>query len=254
MLTSLDRPGESGRLLEIGFNAYLIKPVRRRELQACVASALGHDAFDRTGKFQPLITRGTLALSARRRYSARILITGDVMTIRLDIIGPAAAILLAACAVPEPRTEAERQQERAESRADSAREVADAHKSANKEVQDARDALREAEDDAQKRSAKAEEGQLRESEARTRAAGAPAVARDRIKRLKRKRATRPLGRTAIRCLLRAPVTLHCRRRCKAGTRFTASSVVRPEPQVIFGSMHAPARRVPENRRRADAQG
>jgi signal transduction histidine kinase/CheY-like chemotaxis protein len=80
MLTSLDRQGDTQRLLQIGFDAYLIKPVRRRELHTCIASALTRNSFDATGAHQPLITRGTLALETTNRYSANILVAEDNLT------------------------------------------------------------------------------------------------------------------------------------------------------------------------------
>ena len=90
------------------------------------------------------------------------------------------ALALAACASTVPHTEAERQQERAEARADSAREVADTHKAANKEAQHAQEDLRKAENETVKRDEAAEKSRIHESEARTKAAGAPQVALEKI--------------------------------------------------------------------------
>lgn len=61
------------------------------------------------------------------------------------ILSAAALLTLAACATQAPRTPAEVQQDRAEARADDARDVADTHRAANKEVQQAQDSLRKAE-------------------------------------------------------------------------------------------------------------
>ncbi|HVF16952.1 MAG TPA: hypothetical protein VNA21_08575 [Steroidobacteraceae bacterium] len=73
------------------------------------------------------------------------------------------------------------QQERAEARAEDARDVADTHKAANKEVKQAQESLRKAEDKAIARDASAREGRVEEAEARTRAAAAPSEARERIR-------------------------------------------------------------------------
>jgi CheY-like chemotaxis protein len=54
--------------------------VRRRDLQACIASALRRTAFDATGAHQPIITRGTLALEQTQRYCANILVAEDNLT------------------------------------------------------------------------------------------------------------------------------------------------------------------------------
>jgi hypothetical protein len=105
---------------------------------------------------------------------------GTLMKFKIHIVGAAVALALVACGTQQPRTEAERQQEIAESRADSAREVADTHEAANEDVREAQEALREAEDDAQARSVDAQESRVRETEARARAASAPATARDKI--------------------------------------------------------------------------
>jgi hypothetical protein len=91
------------------------------------------------------------------------------------------AIILTACATPQPRSQAELQQERAESRADSAREVADTHKAANAEVRKSQKDLRKAEDETMQRDAQAQESRVREAAARTRAADAQGVARERIR-------------------------------------------------------------------------
>jgi len=77
MLTSLDRQGHTDHLAQLGFDAYLIKPVRRRELHACIASVLARTAFDAMGAPLPLITRGTLALEPTHRYYATILVAED---------------------------------------------------------------------------------------------------------------------------------------------------------------------------------
>jgi PAS domain S-box-containing protein len=78
LLTSLDRSGDMQRFADIGFAAYLTKPVRTRELIECLHRALSHDAQDWHMHSQPIITRGTLvATEVKRRYSGRVLLVED---------------------------------------------------------------------------------------------------------------------------------------------------------------------------------
>jgi PAS domain S-box-containing protein len=78
LLTSLDRSGDMQRFAQIGFSAYLTKPVRTRELLACLNRALSHDAQDWHMHSQPIITRGTLvATETRRMYSGQVLLVED---------------------------------------------------------------------------------------------------------------------------------------------------------------------------------
>ena len=78
LLTSLDRSGDMQRFAQIGFSAYLTKPVRTRELLACLNRALSHDAEDWHMHSQPIITRGTLvATETRRQYSGQVLLVED---------------------------------------------------------------------------------------------------------------------------------------------------------------------------------
>jgi two-component system, sensor histidine kinase and response regulator len=78
LLTSLDRSGDMQRFAEIGFSAYLTKPVRTRELLSCLGKALAHDAQDWHMHSQPIITRGTLiAKEPKRQYSGKVLLVED---------------------------------------------------------------------------------------------------------------------------------------------------------------------------------
>ena len=78
LLTSLDRSGDMQRFADIGFSAYLTKPVRTRELLDCLNRALSHEALDWHMHSQPIITRGTLVASeVKRAYTGRVLLVED---------------------------------------------------------------------------------------------------------------------------------------------------------------------------------
>jgi two-component system, sensor histidine kinase and response regulator len=78
LLTSLDRSGDMQRFAQIGFSAYLTKPVRTRELLECLNRALSHSAEDWHMHSQPIITRGTLvATETKRQYSGQVLLVED---------------------------------------------------------------------------------------------------------------------------------------------------------------------------------
>ena len=78
LLTSLDRSGEMQRLSDIGFAAYLTKPVRSRDLLACLTQVFARSNDDWHLRSQPLITRGTLLAQDRQaQYSGRVLLVED---------------------------------------------------------------------------------------------------------------------------------------------------------------------------------
>jgi PAS domain S-box-containing protein len=78
LLTSLDRSGDMQRFADIGFSAYLTKPVRTRELLDCLGKALAHEAEDWHMRSQPIITRGTLiATENKRQYVGSVLLVED---------------------------------------------------------------------------------------------------------------------------------------------------------------------------------
>jgi PAS domain S-box-containing protein len=78
LLTSLDRSGDMQRFADIGFSAYLTKPVRTRELLDCLSKALAHEAEDWHMRSQPIITRGTLiATENKRQYAGSVLLVED---------------------------------------------------------------------------------------------------------------------------------------------------------------------------------
>jgi signal transduction histidine kinase/CheY-like chemotaxis protein len=75
MMTSLGRRGDARHLKEIGFAAYLTKPVRQSDLFDCLVTLL---AGGRPTETLPLITRHSLR--AARRGNARILLVEDNLT------------------------------------------------------------------------------------------------------------------------------------------------------------------------------
>ncbi len=78
MLTSLDRHGNVQRLRELGFAGYLTKPVRGRELRACIEQVLELDPSATAAAVQRLITRGSLAADkGAARYRGHVLVVED---------------------------------------------------------------------------------------------------------------------------------------------------------------------------------
>jgi len=78
MLTSLDRQGDMSRCASLGFAGYLTKPVRARELLACLDRVLAHDAKEWHLRSQSIITRGMLASGSHsHRYQGRVLLVED---------------------------------------------------------------------------------------------------------------------------------------------------------------------------------
>jgi two-component system, sensor histidine kinase and response regulator len=79
MLTSLDRHGNMQRLRELGFAGYLTKPVRGRDLRACIERVLELDGS--TEHLQPdrrVVTRGSLVSEkGAPRYRGRVLVVED---------------------------------------------------------------------------------------------------------------------------------------------------------------------------------
>jgi len=75
MLTSAGRRGDVAALQEIGFAAYLSKPVRNSHLHDCLTTVLGIPATGSEGPILPMITRHTLKEGKKRR--TRILVAED---------------------------------------------------------------------------------------------------------------------------------------------------------------------------------
>ncbi|MGC1457211.1 MAG: response regulator [Steroidobacteraceae bacterium] len=76
LLTSLDRHGGTRRLADLGFAGYLTKPVRGRELRACVERVM--DSTHQSGSHAQLVTRSSLAAEkAVGQYRGRVLVAED---------------------------------------------------------------------------------------------------------------------------------------------------------------------------------
>jgi PAS domain S-box-containing protein len=75
MLTSVGQRGDVAALQEIGFSAYLNKPVRNSHLYECLTTVLGIPSTGSEGPGRPMITRHTLQEGRKRR--SRILVAED---------------------------------------------------------------------------------------------------------------------------------------------------------------------------------
>ena len=75
LLTSVGQRGDAARLREIGFVAYLTKPVKRSHLYDAMAIAVGAKSKGVTAPATPFITKHTLAEDRKRRF--RILVAED---------------------------------------------------------------------------------------------------------------------------------------------------------------------------------
>ena len=85
MMTSVGRRGDATRAKEVGFSAYLTKPVKQSQFYDCLATVVGleHEVPEQTKR--PFITRHSLA--DRHVVSARILLAEDNPTNQLVIMG-----------------------------------------------------------------------------------------------------------------------------------------------------------------------
>jgi two-component system, sensor histidine kinase and response regulator len=78
LLTSLDRQGDVRRFAQLGFAGYLSKPVKARELLACLDKVLAHEAHDWHVQTHPIVTSNALnEHSMAKRYSGRVLLVED---------------------------------------------------------------------------------------------------------------------------------------------------------------------------------
>ena len=75
MLTSAGRRGDAEQLQDIGFSAYLTKPVKRVQLHDCLSTVLGTPLTIVKKPAKPIVTRHTL--SEEKKHSIRILLAED---------------------------------------------------------------------------------------------------------------------------------------------------------------------------------
>jgi two-component system, sensor histidine kinase and response regulator len=76
LLTTVDRHGGTRRLSDLGFAGYLTKPVRGRELCACVERVM--DSSSQSGWHTQLVTRSSLAAEkVHGHYRGRVLVADD---------------------------------------------------------------------------------------------------------------------------------------------------------------------------------
>jgi len=85
MMTSLGLRGDARRLEQIGFSAYLTKPVKQSQLHDCLATVLGRSLKTERGEAVALLTRHSLSESRRRSF--RILLAEDNATNQLVALG-----------------------------------------------------------------------------------------------------------------------------------------------------------------------
>ncbi len=78
MMTSIGNRGDAKRLKDIGFSAYLTKPLKQSQLHECLTTIIDSPAGDQDGKDKPLITRHTL--SEASRISCCVLLAEDNKT------------------------------------------------------------------------------------------------------------------------------------------------------------------------------
>jgi len=75
MMTSLGQRGDAGRLKEIGFAAYLTKPVKQSQLYDCLATVTGVQKEAQKDRPAAIVTRHSLAEDQKRKV--RILLAED---------------------------------------------------------------------------------------------------------------------------------------------------------------------------------
>jgi two-component system, sensor histidine kinase and response regulator len=78
LLTSVDRQGDLSRFASLGFAGYLSKPIRARELLACLDKVFEHDAQEWHAQTHPIVTTNSLPRAALTKpYSGKVLLVED---------------------------------------------------------------------------------------------------------------------------------------------------------------------------------
>ncbi len=78
MMTSMGQRGDVARLKEVGFSAYLSKPVKQSQLYDCLISVFSDKKIKKDNKADNVITRHSLA--ERKKQQVRILLAEDNVT------------------------------------------------------------------------------------------------------------------------------------------------------------------------------
>jgi PAS domain S-box-containing protein len=78
LLTSIDRRGDIERFARLGFAGYLTKPVRLRELRACLLRIMARDAHEWHARSYPIVTeKSTPNGTAPKPFSGSVLLVED---------------------------------------------------------------------------------------------------------------------------------------------------------------------------------
>ncbi|MCP4713500.1 MAG: PAS domain S-box protein [Deltaproteobacteria bacterium] len=85
MMTSIGEPGDAAVLAEIGFDAYLIKPVRHGHLLDCLTTVLGRNEAGVAEAGRGIVTRHTLVEEHKQKI--RILLAEDNETNQMVALG-----------------------------------------------------------------------------------------------------------------------------------------------------------------------
>ena len=76
LLTSLGRRGDAAKVKEVGFSAYLTKPVRKDQMRACLEIVMGLDPAEGQEQNLPLVTQYSIK-ECKPKQAARILVADD---------------------------------------------------------------------------------------------------------------------------------------------------------------------------------
>jgi CheY-like chemotaxis protein/nitrogen-specific signal transduction histidine kinase len=78
LLTSIDRQGDLAKFAQLGFAGYLTKPIRARELLACLDKVFEHDAQAWHAQTHPIVTTNSLTRDAAAKpFSGKVLLVED---------------------------------------------------------------------------------------------------------------------------------------------------------------------------------
>jgi len=78
LLTSIDRQGDLVKFAQLGFAGYLTKPIRARELLACLDKVFEHEAQAWHAQTHPIVTTNSLTRDASTKpFSGKVLLVED---------------------------------------------------------------------------------------------------------------------------------------------------------------------------------